>query len=145
MNIFAMDFIQHFAAIHGLFGKYGAEGRIDPVSGTLTVYSRNRFYKFYPLFICLENGSMRYAPQFEPAVRSFGGWRPYFNKRWDIAIDKLAFKDLCARAGIDTPDIWRTPSAQMRDFLMKPSTLSFGRGLHGPFRGYDPANAAQQI
>jgi hypothetical protein len=145
MNIFTSDLLQHFATVARLFAKYRVEGRIDPTNGLLLVYGRNRYYRFFPQFICFEGGALKYSPQLEPTAMSFAGWRPYFNKRWDIAIDKLAFKDFCARTGIATPAMWRGPSPQMCDFLMKPSTLSFGKGLHGPFRSYDPASSAQKI
>jgi hypothetical protein len=86
---------------------------------------------------------MRFTLDLQDHARGFIGWRPYFNKRWPIATDKVVFKRFCAEQGLRTPAIWRERSPDMRDFIVKRAGLSFGKGIRGPFRVQDAKNPAQ--
>jgi hypothetical protein len=144
VNVFTTSLIHHGAAIQGLLRKYSVEANVNLAEFGLVVRGRNRYYRFYPQFIWNDNGRVQFSPEIVPHVRSFVGWRPYFNKRFAIGFDKTAFKDFCARHGLRTPQMWRTPAVDMREFLVKHHGLSFGQGIHGPFRSYDAGNPATQ-
>ena len=119
MNVFTTSLIHHGAAIQRLLRKYSVEANVNLADFGLVVRGRNRYYRFYPQFIWDDSGRVQFSPEIVPRVRSFVGWRPYFNKRFPIGYDKTAFKDYCARHGLRTPQMWRTPAADMRDFLVK--------------------------
>jgi hypothetical protein len=144
LNLFTVGLVYHLATVQRLLPKYGLSANVNVADCTLTVRGRNRYYRFYPQFICDDDGRPRYSPEIDAKVRSFVGWRPYFNKRWPIAIDKRAFKDFCVQHGLRTPQMWLAPAPDMRDFLVKHSALSFGKGMHGPFRSYARDNPAAQ-
>ena len=143
MNVFTTSLLYHFAAVQQLLSKYGVEANVSLSNGVLLVRGRNRYYRFYPQYLCDDGGRPRFSLEIEPRVRAFVGWRPYFNKRWPIATDKVAFKAYCDQQGLRTPAMWRKPAPGMRDFIVKRTALSFGKGIHGPFQTYDAANPAQ--
>lgn len=143
MNVFTTSLLYHFAALQRLLPKYGVQASVDIADGVLWVRGRNRFYRFYPQWLAYENDRMRFTLDLQDQARAFIGWRPYFNKRWPIAIDKVVFKTFCAEQGLRTPAMWRRPSADLRDFIVKRTALSFGKGIRGPFRVHDAKDAAQ--
>lgn len=145
MNVFTIGLVHHVSVVYRLLQKYGLEAHITMSDFVLHVRGRHRYYRFCPQYLCVEDGGeMRYSPELLQTATGFVGWRPYFNKRWPIGFDKFAFKAYCQKRGLPTPAMWRTPSPEMRDFVVKHSGRSFGQGLHGPFRTYDPGNHAAQ-
>jgi hypothetical protein len=74
----------------------------------MEVHARDKSYPFVAQFAYRENGRLHYTPQMTTKVHAFNGWLPYFNKRWEAAVDKLAFKQFCSAKGLKTPAYWRS-------------------------------------
>ncbi len=145
MNLFKIGTLHHVRALQPLLQRYKAEASIDAATFVLQVRARNRYYSLYPQFMSTVDGRTRYSTQPDEDVLGFVGWLPYFNRRWPIGTAKFPFKEYCAANGLRTPRMWRSPAADLRDFVVKINTGSFGQGLHGPFRSLDPSNPKQVL
>lgn len=80
------------------------------------------------------DGLPSFTPELGDGVSGFVGWLPYFNKRWPIAQDKLAFKVFARANGLRTPE-WSGPHGpgMHGPVILKRRQSTFGRGLSGPF------------
>ncbi len=135
----------HMKSINACLSRFGADATVNLRTFRLEVRARNRYYHFVPQFIYLDGEKLHFSPQLPGNVRGFIGWLPYFNKRWPLATDKLAFKGFCNAAGLPTPRGWEKPSESVRDFIIKQRTSSFGYGIRGPFRKLDAGHPAHKI
>lgn len=140
-----MASLNHLRAVQRLITLHRGQGRIDPANYVLEVRVRNRVYSFFPQFLCEKDGKAHYSVKVEDDVRGFIGWLPYFNKRWPTGAGKRPFKEFCAANGLPTPRTWSAPADDLRDFLIKHESSSFGHGMRGPFRQFDRANTAHQL
>src|SRR5882672_5142919 len=141
---YKVNLMFHMKGINACLPRFRAEASVNVADFRLEVRARNRFYHFTPQFIFLDdNGRLRYSPQLMKEIRGFIGWLPYFNKRWPLATDKLEFKRFCSANSLATPESWMEPSQAARDFLIKPKSSSFARGLRGPFRKSDADSQLQ--
>lgn len=86
-----------------------------------------------PQFLASYGGTLRYVPRMTETSFMFAGWLPYYNKRWELATDKFAFKRNVAAAGLATPSFGMEPPLESQALLFKPFRSSFGRQLAGPF------------
>jgi hypothetical protein len=145
LNIFKTAPLAHLKAIQALLLAYKAEASIDVASYVLEVRARNRYYRLFPQFLSTRLDRPSYTLTPDDNVRGFVGWRPYFNKRWPIGSGKFPFKEYCAARGLRTPMMSRRPADDLRDFVVKHASSSFGTGLRGPFKSYDPGNAAHAL
>ncbi len=136
--------ISHFIAINAWAVARGGDARLDLRTFQITITANNRHYEFTPQFIVRHDDRIRYRPSFAADVEGFAGWLPYFNRRWDAGVDKLAFKRAADSLGLRTPKHWHSnrPDAP---FIIKHATGSFADGLRGPWRTYAEADAAQQL
>jgi hypothetical protein len=134
--VYKVNLFFHAKSIHEFLPRFGedAVAVVGLRTFRLEVRARNRFYYFTPQFVYREEGRIRYTPNPEPRTRGFIGWLPYFNKRWPIATDKLAFKAYCVANGVRTPQFWRSASGSVKNFIIKQSNSSFAYGIRGPFR-----------
>jgi hypothetical protein len=145
MNVFKTAALRHFRAVQQCLQAYRGEATVNLADFVLQVRARNRYYTLYPRFIGSSEGRLRYTAQIDDASHGFTGWLPYFNKRWPTGSGKFAFKEFCRDSGLRTPEMWRSPSSAMRDFLVKHDSASFGQAMRGPFGAYDARDAAQAI
>jgi hypothetical protein len=145
VNIFKTTTLKHFRAVQQCLQAYRGEATVNMADLVLQLRARNRYYTLYPRFLGFSSGQLRYTVQLDDAAHGFCGWLPYFNKRWPTGSGKFAFKEFCRDHGLRTPQMWRSPSPEMRDFLVKHDNASFGQGLRGPFATYDACDAAQAI
>ena len=145
MNLYKANLIHHTRAIQQCLPRFGVEAKADLATLAIEVRGRNRYYLLYPLYVARQGSRVMYTRHLVDQVRGFGGWLPYQGKRWPAGTGKFAFKDFCAKHGLRTPQMWRTPAPGMRDFLAKHELSSFSQALHGPFRSHDAGAAAQAI
>jgi hypothetical protein len=145
LDIFKAAYLQHVRALQRLISVYRGEATIDFMSSVLQVRARNRYQVLYPQFFSGSGRSLGYTMKLQDNVTGFAGWRPYLLRRWPIGTDKFQFKEYCREQGLPTPRMWRAPAADLCDFVVKLSSGSFGRGLRGPFRKYDPGNPAHGV
>jgi len=119
---------------------------MDLINFRLTLTGRNRYYEFFPQFVAPgRDGGMQYTPTLREDAHGFIGWMPYFNKKWPLATDKLLFKKYCVENGLRTPRYWTQPDAAVGDVIIKQKASSFGKGIRGPFRTIDSADAEHRL
>jgi hypothetical protein len=145
VNIFKTSALNHLRVMQQCLQRYQAEASLNPLDYTLQVRARNRYYTLYPMFLASQAGRLHYMRQVNEHSIGFAGWLPYFNKRWPIGSGKFAFKEFCRQSGLRTPQMWRSPAADMGEFLVKHDSKSFGQAIHGPFRRHDPRDPVQAI
>jgi hypothetical protein len=141
----SVSILCHSRIIQKNLPRFDATASIDFDGFVLNVFGRNRYYRFTPQFLRKENGRMKYTPTLPDDPRGFVGWLPYFNKRWDVALDKLAFKRYCLGNGLSFPAFSTDKADALPGFLVKRRQSSFGEGIRGPFRRFDPSNAAHRL
>ncbi|HEY9105956.1 MAG TPA: hypothetical protein VIN58_04705 [Roseateles sp.] len=135
MQPFKRNYLQHALAISRWLGQHGASAGIDPATYVMDIRLGGRTVRFFPQFSTLaSDGLPAFSPELSDGVSGFVGWLPYFNKRWPIAQDKLAFKVFARAQGLRTP-AWsglNGPGVE-GPVLVKRQQSTFGRGMLGPF------------
>lgn len=114
----------------------GRDARMNLCADTfeLTLHTSAHSVTLLPRFMVKTgDGHSAYTSAFTSACRLVG-WLPYQIKRWPEASDKLVFKDCCAGLGLRVPGHWHDGPPQADDYIVKPRTGSWGRGIRGPFR-----------
>jgi hypothetical protein len=142
---YTTSLLVHTRAIQQCLPRFGAEAKVDLASLMIDVRGRNRYYLLYPQYVCKDQGQRSYSRQLVDNATGFMGWLPYLEKRFPIGSDKFAFKEFCQKSGLRTPQMWRGPVSDLRDFVVKHELSSFSKGLHGPFRTYDATEPAQAL
>jgi len=137
--------LYHSKAIQRNLERFDATATIDLNRFALHLWGRNRYYQFTAQFLRKENGKNKYTIHLPEDPRGFVGWLPYFNKRWDIATDKLPFKEYCLANGLACPAFSASKTDTLPGFLIKRRRSSFGVGIRGPFRKFDSSNAAHLL
>jgi len=132
---FKRNYLQHALAVSRWLGQHGASAGINPATYVMDIRLGGRTVRFFPQFSTLaSDGLPAFFPELIDGVSGFVGWLPYFNKRWPIAQDKLAFKLFARAQGLRTP-AWsglNGPGID-RPVLVKRQLSTFGRGMSGPF------------
>jgi len=139
------NLIHHVKSVYACLPRFRAVATIDYGNFAMEVRARNRYYQFHAQFAYREEGRLRFSPQLTPNARGFVGWLPYFNKRWDAAIDKLSFKQFCVTQKLNTPPYWLSGPEKLRDIIIKPRKASFAVGIRGPFREIDGSSPAHAL
>lgn len=140
------NLLNHARAVYGCAPRFGLKATIDLLNFQLTLTGRNLYYNFFPQFIGAgQDGDTRYSPTLRDETRGFIGWLPYFNKKWPLATDKLLFKEFCIEKGLRTPQYWTQLDASIRDLIIKQRASSFGKGIRGPFKAVDSAEAEHRL
>lgn len=126
--------LSHLKHIERLLVERGATASILMPGAVLRVTWKNRIYEFQPQFHSRSAaGGMLMGSSLSMEVTGFAGWLPYFNKRWEEATRKLAFKRFAVEHGVATPS-YRVEPGYYENMLVKRETSSFGEGIRGPFR-----------
>jgi len=128
-----INLFSHLRAISECLPKFEARARIDFETLNLLIRGRGRQIELLPQFMCRREAGLVYTPRLSADVRAFIGWRPYFNRVWREAIDKMIFKDFCASNGLRTPPRYLRAEDVRTGVLVKRSRSSFGQGMTGPF------------
>lgn len=144
MQAFKRNFLQHQLAVVHWMQTRQARGGMDPLSLALEVEHAGQRVRFYPQFVVEgPEGQLAYVARLQSGVSGFVGWRPYFNKRWDHAANKLAFKNLASRTpGLHTPHWGAVGTAPAGDYLVKSERSTFGQGMRGPYAAGTPVTLA---
>jgi hypothetical protein len=130
--LFDMNFFSHYRAVAQCLGELGVQAKVDYGTLQLLVRGSGREVQLLPQFVCRRESGIAYTPGLSTEARGFIGWRPYFNRVWPHAIDKLLFKQFCADNALRTPRHYTEPAAIERAVIVKRSRSSFGQGLTGP-------------
>jgi hypothetical protein len=127
------NLMNHLKAIQRCMDDMRGSAILNVKDLILLVRARGRMVHMQPQFPYVKDGRIRYTLQFEPHVSGFIGWRPYFNKRWELSTEKLKFKACAERCGIRTPPHWLCYVPGMPTVVVKQNRSSFGIGIRGPF------------
>lgn len=142
---FITGLLNHLKRIQESLARIEGEAFLNAKDLSMQVRARSRTMYFQPQFTFTQDGLIRYTPQFGPQVGGFAGWRPYLDRKWPLAGDKLAFKKFAAEQGLRTPAHWLKPHAGLQNFIIKQLRSSFGVGIRGPFRQHQATDPAQQL
>jgi hypothetical protein len=149
---FRANIINHIQRINHCLPRFDGQAELDFKTLRLKISARNKYFELIPQYFYRLDGRMVYTPNV-PAnffgFLGFLGWLPYFNKRWELATDKLAFKQHCVRHAIRTPQYWAGTKDLSGGVLIKERLSSFGQGIRGPFgslsadgvSGFDPSKS----
>lgn len=140
---FNMNMVAHMRAISDCLPKFHARTELKFGNFLLEVRARGRYYELIPQYAILQGSRVIYTPALKSDVTHFIGWRPYFNRQWDLSNDKLAFKQYCRNNGLRVPRLFMQPADVVSDVIIKRRRSSFGEGIEGPFRR-EEANAMQR-
>jgi hypothetical protein len=143
VNAYRTGFYSHACAVNDAAAALGLRASIDLADQRLELRGGERSFRLHAQFLLgLEGGRQGYSPYASERTIGFIGWLPYFNKRWAIGAGKAPFKEYCRANDLRTPQEWRVPADDMRDFVIKRPDSSFGLGLRGPFASRQAADAA---
>lgn len=121
---------------------FDCQPSLDFKTAHLHVKGRGKVVQFYPQFIMPHNGSLMFTPTIQRESRMFLGWRPYFNRIWPIAVDKLAFKAFCREHSLLTPKLFARLQDVDTDVVLKRARASFGLGVSPPRIGNEIVRVA---
>lgn len=130
------ELLDHFIILQEAVEAMAAEAILGLTNFFVFIRAPGRTLVLYPQFLVEVDGVRQYTLQFSARARRFIGWLPYYNKRWELASDKLLFKAWASSHGIATPahaPARELAGAGLGDFIVKQRHSSFGRGIRGPF------------
>jgi hypothetical protein len=128
------DLLEHFKHLQKSIDRVGGEAILSLANFSVLIRRDGDDKALYPQFLAVSAGVRQYTQTFSMNARQFIGWLPYYNKRWEIATSKLAFKRYALAHDIRTPDYSTDANADMADVIVKRSVSSFGAWIRGPFR-----------
>lgn len=127
--MFKIVLINHFKRMQQAVQSQHARCTLNLDNFHLTLEKDGFFIDLQPQFFIKTDKGLNFTPTFGPDVINFVGWLPYFNKRWPLGYDKLAFKQFASSHGHRTPAVWQTVDAPIKDVLKKTARSSIGRGI----------------
>lgn len=136
------NLLHHFKHVQAWVSERRATASVTMPGGILRIQWRNRTFDFQPQFRALgpDNKPIIWI-ELTPTATGFFGWLPYFNKQWEAACSKLAFKKFASEHGLRTTAASAIRNAGLQEVLVKRDMSSFGEGIRGPYRlnSADPA------
>jgi hypothetical protein len=125
--------LNHLRAVREWARMHQASVSLDMLTMQLEVRARSRYFTLYPRFLARVGGRLAHCSELTEDVTGFIGWLPYQTLRWDLATDKLAFRQHLLDQGLPVPAAWRSAAQAQQPFLMKRSMGSFGYAQRGPY------------
>jgi len=126
--------LNHLRAVRQWALAHEAAATLDMVTMQLEVRARNRYFTLRPRFLARVDDRLLHCAELTDQVTGFIGWLPYPTLRWDLASDKLAFRQHLLNHGLRVPAAWRAGVEASEAHLLKRSMGSFGYAQRGPFR-----------
>lgn len=146
MAVSKNNFFDHLRCFRTACRAAGAEAIISLESWQAFVRQGEKHVVFYPQFQAAIKGQLQYQPVLTDDSSMFAGWSPYRLKRWETAVDKLAFKRYSESVGLETPRHWLKAQdvPEKTGVVVKSPKSSFGAHVLGPFRdcGQHPLDIA---
>ena len=128
------DVLGHFRLLHRALDQADMDAILSFSNFSVLIRGHDQDRILYPQFLVVSEGEQYYDQTFSNQSKKFIGWLPYYNKRWELASDKLEFKRYAQEHGLATPEFSLAPSREMADVLIKCDQSSFGNQIQGPFR-----------
>lgn len=142
LPFYQTNLLHHFKHVQAWVSEHQATASVTMPDGVLRVQCGNRTFDFQPQFRALgqDNKPIIWF-ELTPSATGFFGWLPYFNKQWDVARSKLAFKKFASELGLRTTAISHLRNDELQEVLIKRDVSSFSEGIRGPYRldSVDPA------
>lgn len=134
MNVSKNNLLDHIRLFRSACREAGAEAIVALESWNAFARQGEKHTVFYPQFQASVGGRLLYQPVLTQEATMFAGWLPYRLKRWDTAIDKLAFKRYAQSVGLCVPRHWLDATEKPANVVVKAARSSFGEGVAGPYR-----------
>ncbi|HVE53981.1 MAG TPA: hypothetical protein VNB23_11425 [Ramlibacter sp.] len=128
------NFLDHIKLFRSACREAGAEVIVAMESWHAFARQGEKHTVFYPQFQASVAGRLQYQHVLTEDATMFAGWLPYRLKRWDTAVDKLAFKRYAQSVGLNVPAYWLDDREAPADVVVKTPQSSFGQGVTGPYR-----------
>jgi hypothetical protein len=128
------NFLDHARWFRSACRDTGAEAIVSLDNWCAFVRQGERHLAFYPQFQASVDGRLQYQHMLTDDATMFAGWLPYRMKRWETAVDKLAFKRYAESVDLRVPRYWLDAAAAPQNVVVKSPKSSFGLGVSGPFR-----------
>jgi hypothetical protein len=141
--MYNVNLLVHFNKLAECLKNVGAHAELKFDTFRLELTGGGKYFELVPEFISLGIGSTTYYDSLAPTVNAFGGWRLAPRREWNLATDKLAFKEHCARHRLPTPRSFRDVSevSGSAPLLVKEARKSSAAGtVEGPFTKNDLAS-----
>jgi hypothetical protein len=141
------SFYSHARAVHQAASALGmrATARLSDFALELAGPGEDEVQVWQPKFVASIHGRLCYTSHLGEGTTGFAGWMPYELRQWPIALDKIAFKRYAIAHDIPTPAACFDPALIQGPFLIKQATSSFGEGIRGPYRKFDPSDPEQRL
>ena len=139
------NFIAHCRAVFECLPAFDASGTIDIETGKLIVRARGRQLELIPQFVSVKETGTSFTPKLTNDSQMFLGWRPYLNRIWPIAVDKLQFKQFCETNALRAPKRYENPTEVTSDALIKRSHGSMGQSVGAPMTSTQVRSASLQL
>lgn len=137
--------INHFLHVNQWLAQHDGQADLNMRTFQVTLSAYGRKYVLEPQFLLERGATIAYSPALTPDVNGFIGWLPYRNKRWQLAINKILFKQYVERHGKRTPQYWLSAESAPENALIKPAVGSFGNGQRGPFKSIHSGEPSQAL
>jgi hypothetical protein len=141
------SFLDHMRWFRAACRSAGAEAIVSLETWQAFVRRGEQHLAFFPQFQAWVQGRIQYQQGLTDDASMFAGWLPYRLKRWDIAVDKLAFKRYARAVGLQVPRHWLAAAEVPAGtpVVAKSPRSSFGIQVDGPYREAveRPLDAAQ--
>lgn len=130
------SFLDHMRWFRAACRSAGAEAIVSLETWHAFVRRGDQHLAFFPQFQAWVDGRIQYQQGLTDDASMFAGWLPYRLKRWDIAVDKLAFKRYARAAGLQVPRHWLAAAdvPASTPVIVKSPRSSFGIQVDGPYR-----------
>jgi hypothetical protein len=131
--------LNHLQPIRRWAREHQVTVALDASTFRLRLQREGRSLSFTPKFMIKPApDQVAYTSEFTGRCR-FCGWLPYQLKHWQIASEKIAFKEYCLATGLRVPADWSAGVPDGASFIVKPKKGSWGKGIRGPFHAGDLA------
>ncbi|MET0209101.1 MAG: hypothetical protein ABW220_08660 [Burkholderiaceae bacterium] len=136
---FKRDYLQHALALGRWLRDRQASGAIDPLNQVASVSVGAKQRRLHPRFVVEHrDGRVSQTRELAENVGGFVGWLPYIEKTWQIADDRIAFKEFAEHVGLATPRWVLDPADTRGNFVVKARWADSGLALRGPFAPASP-------
>jgi len=139
------NFIAHTRAVFECLPRFEATATIDTDTCKLIVRARGRQLELIPQFISTRENRLSFTPTLVADSHMFLGWRPYLNRVWPLAADKLMFKVFCQANGLLSPRRFESAAQVDADVLIKRVHGSLGQGVSAPLQAERVAATHAQV
>lgn len=144
--MYLTGFLNHAASVRAAAAELGLRAHVDVNDMSLSITDGAHTHHWRARFVgATESGSTAYFDQWGANTLGFAGWLPYPTRSWHTSTDKIAFKTWALEHDIATPAACIAPDRIGGPFLIKKGRSSFGEGIRGPFRSYDPTDPRHQL